>query len=383
MKEIKGVSPNGELLVATVRRFATQKIAPVAAEIDETGRFPRETTREMAELGIFGIMIPEAYGGSYISHWAYYMIIKEIAKKCASHAMILLSHSLCSRTVFLFGTETQKKEYLPPLARGEWLGAVALTEAEAGSDLGGIRTRVERASDVFVMNGSKQFITNGGEADVIVVLASETHRKPPFHTSLFIVESGMDGFSVGRRENKMGFRASDTRELSLNNLHIPSENLLGSEGKGIFEMTEAMESSKTAFAAIALGIAESAFEASVKYAKQRRQFGQSLSRFQGIQFEIAEMATRLECGRMMIYGTAQQQDDGKRCPAEAAMTKYYCAEMVMQVSSTALQIFGGYGYTKDFPLERHMRDARLFSIAEGTNEMQKLIIAANALERIT
>lgn len=367
--------------VAVAAHFAATEAAPIADEIDRSGRFPRRTVRRMGELGFMGLMVPRKHGGTYVSHFTYYEVLRLIARECVSHAMTLLSHSLCCKTIGLFGSREQRRRYLPTMARGEILGAVAMTEPGAGSDLAGVSTQAVGGSAGYTITGRKHFITNGGVAGVIVTLAAIAGREPPFHTSLFILEAGMDGLIIGKKENKLGFRASDTRELFFDGIELDQDRFLGVDGKGILEMQEAMESSKTAFSAIALGVAEAAF-GTVAREMKKQQLSSDMSSVQARRMTIAEMDTDLECCRLMIRSTADRQDRGERCPKNAAMCKLQSSEMAQRITSRAVNMMGCAGLGRDYSVERNLRDARLFSIAEGTNEIQKLMIAAISLRSV-
>lgn len=363
------------MILKEVKRFAKDRIAPIAGEIDETAEFPSDTVAEMGRIGLTGILIPEAYGGTYTDQLTYYWTVRELARCCSSHAMILLSHSLCANLINLLGGPQQKETYLPRLAAGEWLGACAMTEPQAGSDLGAIETVAERHKDTYILNGHKHFITNGANSDIVVVLAATSRQETLFNKSLFIVPKSLPGFDIGRSENKMGVRASETTELFLKNVNVPVQNLIGKEGQGMLGILEAVDCSRVAIASIALGIAESAFDAARAYSKQRKQFGESIGSFDTIRFYLAEMATDIECSRLLIENTARLQDRKKRHSKQASMAKVFTTEMAFKTVSNAMQIHGGYGYIKDYPLERWLRDVRLFMIVEGTSEIQKRMIA--------
>jgi len=371
------LSPSEKTMLESVRRFARERIEPVAAEIDRTAAFPAETVGRMAELGVFGLLIPEAYGGVFTSHLLYYSVVRELAGHCASHALTLLSHCLCAHLVATFGSEEQKRAHLPRLASGETLGAVCMTEPEAGSDLAAIRTFAQERDNVYVVQGGKHFITNGGRADLLVVLACVSRQKTPFNQSLFLMEKSTEGVRIGRCEMKMGCRGADTRELFFDEVEVPAANLLGRKGQGMLQIAHAMETSRTAVASLSLGLAERAFRHARDYSKQRKQFGQTIGSFDAIRFYLAETATDMECARLLIQEAAELQRKGKRIVRQSSMAKLFATEMAFKAASRALQIHGGYGYMQSFPLERIFRDARLFTIVEGTNEIQRKIIAGH------
>lgn len=368
-------STEERLILNVARDFSAKRLSAASHDADMLGTWPEETLREMAHLGLFGIVIPEAHGGSFSSYRLYYNVIREIAKTCASHALTLLSHSFASHIIAIFGGSDQKERLLPKMASGEILGAVAMTEPDSGSDLASIRTSVVPCEDGFLLNGHKQFITNGGKADVIVVLAATSAQNPLFNKSLFIVEKPLPGFTTGKSENKMGFRAADTSELFFDDVKLSKQALLGKEGQGMLLIMKSLQSSRLASAALALGIAESAHEEAILYAKQRKQFGKPISEFQMIQQYVADNETELECGRLLLNNAAIKQDLRENTEAYSAMAKYYCSETALRVVSRALQIHGAYGYIKKSPIERHYRDVRLCTIIEGTSEILRPLIS--------
>jgi len=374
------LSEEHRMIQRMVREFAEKEIAPRAEEIDETDRFPEDLFRRMGELGILGLPFPEEYGGSGGDYIALVLALEEIARVSGTMAIILDAHtSLCCEPIYLFGTEEQKRKYLVPLARGEKIGAFGLTEPQAGSDAGATRTRAVRDGDHWVINGQKCFITNGSVADVIVITAKTDPEAGTRGISAFIVEKGTPGFRPGRDEKKMGLKGSVTSELFFEDCRIPAENLLGKENEGFKQFLTTLDAGRVAIAAMALGLAQGAFERSVAYAKQRVQFGQPIANFQAIQWMIAEMATEIEAARLMVYRAAWLRTKGMRFTKEASMAKLFTTEMSERVCRKAIQIHGGYGYIREYAVERMYRDQRLCAIGEGTNEIQRLVIARHVL----
>jgi len=373
-----------KMIQRMAREFVQKEVIPIAAEIDQTCRFPWENIRKLAELGFLGIPFPEKYGGAGLDYLSYVLVIIELAKGCASTAVTVATHTSNSAgPIYLFGTEEQKEKYLVPMAKGEKLGAVALTEPGAGSDLKGLSTRAANEGDHFIINGSKNFSTNGGVADVVIATAiskEEVQDRTPSSISEFIIEKGMEGFQIGKAEDKMGWRASDTRTLIFENLKIPKENLLGKEGFGFEQAVIGLDHGRVSIAALSLGIAEAAYEAAKQYSSERKQFGEFINHFQAIRFMLADMATEIECGRHLVYEAARKKDKGEPFRKEASMAKLYCSELAMRVTTKAVQIFGGYGYIKDYPVERYMRDAKVCEIGEGTSEIQRIVIAKEIIE---
>lgn len=374
------LSEEHRMIQRMVQEFAEKEIAPRAEEIDETDRFPEDLFRRMGELGILGLPFPEAYGGSGGDYLALVLALEEIARVSGTMAIILDAHtSLCCEPIYLFGTEEQKRKYLVPLARGEKIGAFGLTEPQAGSDAGSIRTRAVRDGDSWVINGQKCFITNGSVADVVMFIAKTDPEAGTRGISAFIVEKGTPGFRPGRDEKKMGLKGSVTSELFFEDCRIPAENLLGKENEGFKQFLTTLDAGRVAISAMALGLAQGAFERSVAYAKQRIQFGQPIANFQAIQWMIAEMATEIEAARLMVYRAALMRTKGVRFTKEAAMAKLFTTEMSERVCRKAIQIHGGYGYIREYAVERMYRDQRLCAIGEGTNEIQRLVIARHVL----
>ena len=363
-----------------VREFAENEVKPIAAEIDETERFPIETVKKMAKYNMMGIPFKPEYGGAGGDTLSYIIAVEELSKVCATTGVILSAHtSLGAGVIDKFGTEEQKQKYLIPLAKGEKLGAFGLTEPNAGTDAAAQQTTAVLEGDHYVLNGQKIFITNGGAADIFCVFAMTDKSKGLKGISCFIVEKGFKGFSIGKVENKMGIRASSTTELIFEDCIVPKENLVGKEGQGFKIAMKILDGGRIGIAAQALGIAEGAFNEAVEYMKERKQFGRSLTKFQGLQWMIAEMDTKIEAARYLVYKAAFNKDKGLPYSVEAARAKLFAAETAMEVTTKAVQIFGGYGYTKDYPVERMMRDAKITEIYEGTSQVQKMVIAGSVL----
>lgn len=363
-------------LQASFKEFAENEIRPLAKEIDETERFPLESIKKMAEMGMMGLPIPEEYGGSGVDQLGYVLEIEELAKVCATTAIIVSAHtSLCCWPILKFGTEEQKQKYLIPLARGEKLGAFALTEPSAGTDASMQKSTAMPDGDAYVLNGSKIFITNAGAADVFIVFAMTDKEQGTRGISAFIVERDMPGFSISMPENKMGLRASSTCELIFDNVRIPKENLLGQEGKGFKIAMATLDGGRIGVAAQATGIAQGAIDEAVKYTTERIQFGRRISQFQNTQFTLADMQTKTDAARLLMWRAAAAEQDGQPYTHLAAMAKLFAAETASYVTNRAVQLFGGYGYSKDYPVERMMRDAKVTEIYEGTSEVQKMVIS--------
>jgi alkylation response protein AidB-like acyl-CoA dehydrogenase len=365
----------------SVREFAEGEIAPHVMVWDEASRFPIEIMPKLAEMGLLGIIFPEKYGGAGLGYIEYVVAIEELSRVDGSVGIIVAAHnSLCSNHIFKFGTEAQKEKYLVPLARGEKIGAWSLTEPEAGSDAGGTRTTAKQDGDHWIINGAKTFTTNGHYADVCVAMAVTDKSKNSHGISAFIVEKGTPGFRPGKKENKLGLRASDTSEMILADCRVPQENLLGAEGEGFIGSLKILDGGRISIAALALGMAQGALDAAVKYAKQRKQFGQAISEFQAIQFKLADMATQVEAARLLVYQAAWLADSGAaRFTRESSMAKLFASEVAVRVANECVQIHGGYGFIKDYPAEKFYRDVKLCTIGEGTSEIQKLVIARQLL----
>ncbi|WP_035293861.1 acyl-CoA dehydrogenase [Clostridium sp. KNHs214] len=369
-----------ELVKQMVREFTENEVKPLAAEIDETEEFPMENVKKMAKYKMMGIPFAKEYGGAGGDTLSYIIAVEELSKACASTGVILSAHtSLCASLIEQFGTEEQKQKYLIPLAKGEKIGAFGLTEPNAGTDAAGQQTVAVDMGDHYLVNGSKIFITNGGVADVFCIFAMTDKSKGTRGISCFIIEKGYKGFSIGKLENKMGIRASSTTELIFEDCIVPKENLVGKEGKGFSIAMKTLDGGRIGIAAQALGIAEGAFDEAVKYTKERKQFGRSISSFQGLQWMIADMDTKIQAAKFLVYNAAWKKDNGLPYSVDAARAKLYAAEVAMEVTTKAVQLFGGYGYTKEYPMERMMRDAKITEIYEGTSEVQRMVIAGSIL----
>lgn len=367
------------LLREMVRDFAENEIAPSAKERDEEERFDRGLMFDkLAELGLTGIVFPEEYGGAGADYISYAIAVEELSRVCASTGVTLSAHlSLGSNPIYLFGSEAQKKQFLVPLAEGSKMGAFGLTEPSAGSDAGGTKTTAVKDGDSWLLNGTKIFITNGGEAEIYIVFArTDKNAKKHYGISAFIVEKGTEGFSFGKKEQKMGIRSSPTMELIFQDCRIPADNLLGQEDEGFKVAMKTLDGGRIGIASQALGIAQGALDTAVNYAKERKQFDTPINRFQGVQFQLADMATQIEASRFLIYNAAYRASNKLSYSQQSAMAKLMASETAMRVTTQAVQILGGYGYTRDFPVERMMRDAKITEIYEGTSEVQRLVIGS-------
>ncbi|OCA88817.1 acyl-CoA dehydrogenase [Pseudobacillus wudalianchiensis] len=365
-----------EMIRKMVRDFAKNEVEPTAAERDEEERFDIEIFRKMAELGLTGIPWPEEYGGIGSDYLAYCIAVEELSRVCASTGVTLSAHtSLAGWPVYKFGTEEQKQKYLKPMAQGEKIGAYGLTEPGSGSDAGGMKTTARLEGDEYILNGSKIFITNGGIADIYIVFALTDPASKQRGTTAFIVEKDFPGFSVGKKEKKLGIRSSPTTEIVFEDCRVPKENVLGSEGDGFKIAMMTLDGGRNGIAAQAVGIAQGALDASVEYAKERKQFGKPIAANQGISFKLADMATAIEASRLLTYQAAWLESNNLPYGKESAMSKLMAGDTAMKVTTEAVQIFGGYGYTKDYPVERYMRDAKITQIYEGTQEIQRLVIS--------
>ena len=372
------LSKEHEMLRKMYREFAQNEVKPLAQEIDEEERFPSETIPKLAKLGLLGIPFPKKYGGAGGDNLAYAMAVEEIAKTCGTTSVIICAHtSLCCYPIYAYGTEEQKMKYLPDLLSGRKLGAFGLTEPNAGSDASGQQTIAVLEGDHYVLNGTKCFITNATEADTFVVFAMTDRTKGNHGISAFIVEKGFKGFSIGKHEKKMGIRGSSTCDLIFEDCIVPKENLLGKEGKGFNIAMQTLDGGRIGIAAQSLGIAEGALEEAKAYTKGRVQFGKPISKFQNTQFTLADMELGCEAGRLLTYQAAVAKGEGKRYTKQAAMAKLFTSEHAMKTTTKVVQLFGGYGYTKDYPVERMMRDAKITEIYEGTSEVQRIVISAN------
>jgi alkylation response protein AidB-like acyl-CoA dehydrogenase len=375
------MNENQLMIAQMVRDFAEKEIRPHFMEWDESQEFPVHVFKKLGELGLMGVFIPEEYGGSGFSYFEYITVVSEIAKVCGSIGLSVAAHnSLCTGHIYYHGSEEQKKKYLPKLATAEWIGAWGLTETGTGSDAGGMNTTAVLDGDHWVLNGSKNFITHGKSGDVAVVIARTGEKGASNGTSAFIVEKGTPGFSAGKKENKMGMRASETCELIFTDCRIPKENLVGVVGEGFKQAMQILDGGRISIGALSLGIAKGAYEAALKYSKEREQFGQPISKFQSIAFKLADMATEIEAAELLLYQAAYLKNNKKKLTKESAIAKYYASEVAVKTANEAVQIFGGYGYTKDFPVEKFYRDAKLCTIGEGTSEIQKLVISREILK---
>ena len=368
-------------IASMVRDFANKNIRPHVMEWDEAQTFPMETMQEMGKLGILGVLVPEEYGGAGLGYFEYISVIEEVAKVCSSVGLSVAAHnSLCTGHILYFGNDEQKKRWLPKLATGEWIGAWGLTEANTGSDAGNMQCTATKEGDEWILNGTKNWITHGISGHVAVVLARTGEPRTSGNVTAFVVERGTLGFSGGKKENKLGMRASETAELVFDNCRIPDANRLGDVGDGFRQAMKVLDGGRISIAALSLGIAKGAYEAALKYSKEREQFGQPISNFQAIAFKLADMATKIEVAEMLIYQAADMKNRGVKMTKESAMAKFYASEICVQVSTDAVQVFGGYGYTKDFPVEKFYRDSKLCTIGEGTTEIQKLVISRDILK---
>jgi len=365
-----------QMIQKIVRNFADRELAPVAAELDEKGEFPHEITRKMGDMGLFGLPFSEEYGGSGAGYLAYAIAVEEISRACASTGITYAAHcSIGTGPIYLFGTPEQKKQWVMPCAQGQMFAAFGLTEPNAGSDAGGTQTTAVPDGDGWVLNGSKCFITNVGVAKVAVITAVTDKGKGSRGISSFIVPTNTPGFKVGQPYHKLGLKASDTREIILEDVRLPGESLLGGQGEGFKQFLVALDGGRISIGALSVGIAQASLDASLKYAKERVQFGQPIAKFQAIQFKLADMKMKTELARLMVHKAAWLKDQHKPFSMEAAIAKLYASEVAMQNASEAVQIHGGYGYMKEYPVERYFRDAKLMEIGEGTSEIQRVVIA--------
>ena len=375
------LSKEHEMARQLFRDFAEKEVKPLAQEIDETERFPEETVAKLAKYGMLGIPFPKEYGGQGCDTLTYAMCVEELSRVCGTTGVIVSAHtSLGGDPIKRFGTPEQIQKYLVPLAKGEHLGAFGLTEPGAGTDASGQQTKAVLDGDHYVLNGSKIFITNGGKADTYIIFAMTDKSKGTKGISTFIVEKDFPGFSIGKKELKMGIRASSTCELIFENCIVPKENLLGQEGKGFGIAMQTLDGGRIGIAAQALGIAQGAFDETVKYVKERKQFGRPISAFQNTQFQLADLKTKIEAARLLVYSAAMAKDTKKRFSVDAAMAKLFAAETAMEVTTKCVQMFGGYGYTREYPVERMMRDAKITEIYEGTSEVQRMVISGAILK---
>jgi alkylation response protein AidB-like acyl-CoA dehydrogenase len=374
-------SETRKMIAETVRDFCEQHIRPYIMEWDEAQHFPVDVMKKLGELGLLGVLVPESYGGAGLGYSEYVTAITELGRVDPSIALSMAAHnSLCTGHILQYGNEEQKSKYLPRLASGEWIGAWGLTEVSTGSDAGGMNTTAVRDGDHWVINGSKNFITHGLSGNVAVVIVRTGEKGDSHGMTAFIVEKGTPGFKGGRKEDKLGMRASETTELVFENCRIPHENMLGKEGEGFIQAMKVLDGGRISIAALSLGVAKGAYDAALKYSKEREQFGRPISQFQAIAFKLADMATQIDAAELLTFNAAARKNAGQKVTKEGAMAKLYASEVCVRVANEAVQIFGGYGFTKDFPVEKFYRDAKLCTIGEGTSEIQKLVISKNILQ---
>lgn len=372
-----------EMLRRTVREFAEGEIGPKVMEFDEAQRFPREILAKAGELGLMGVIFPEEYGGAGLGYTEYAIVVEELSRVDGSIGIAVAAHnSLCTNHVFQFGSERQRRDYVTKLATGEWIGAWSLTEPTAGSDAAGTKSTARKVPEGWLLNGSKTFTTHGSVGDLTIVFAVSDPEKKKHGISAFAVEKGTPGFHPGKKENKMGLRASDTAEVIMEECRVPDEALVGERGHGFVDAMVILDGGRISIAALALGMARGAYEAAARYAKERCQFGRPIGEFQAIQFMLAEMATRIDAASLLVHRAAWMKDRGMKSTKESAMAKLYASEIGVYVADRALQIFGGYGYVKDFPAEKFYRDVKLCTIGEGTSEIQRLVIAREILSAL-
>lgn len=374
------MSETRNTIAHSIRDFAKKHIKPFMMDWDEHQTFPEELFHQLGAMGYMGVLVPEEYGGSGMDYHEYITVIEEISKVDSSVGLSLAAHnSLCTNHILEFANETQKQKWLPKLAHGEWIGAWGLTEHNTGSDAGGMSTTAVLDGDHYVINGAKNFITHGISGDIAVVIVRTGEKGDSKGMTAFVIEKGTPGFSSGKKENKMGMRASETAELIFVNCRVHKDNILGKVGEGFIQSMKVLDGGRISIGALSLGIAKGAYEAALKYAKEREQFGQSISKFQAIGFKLADMATEIEASELLLHKAAQDKIQGKKMTKIGAMAKMYASEVSVKVANEALQIHGGYGYTKDFPVEKFYRDAKLCTIGEGTTEIQKLVISRSIL----
>jgi len=373
-------SENQKMIQQMVKDFAEKEIRPNVMKWDESQEFPIDLFKKAGELGLMGVLVPQKYGGSGYGYFEYITVLREIGRVCGSIGLSVAAHnSLCTGHILQFGNEEQKKKWLPKLASAEWIGAWGLTEQNTGSDAGGMMTTAVEDGDHYILNGSKNFITHGKSGDVATVIVRTGEKGDSHGMTTFVVEKGTQGFSAGKKEDKLGMRASETTELIFDNCRVPKENMLGKVGEGFIQAMKVLDGGRISIAALSLGIAYGAFDAALKYSKEREQFGKPISEFQGISFKLADMATEIEAAELLTFQAADLKNRGMKVTKESAFAKYYASEVSVRVSTEAVQIFGGYGYTKDFPAEKYYRDSKLCTIGEGTSEIQKLVIAREVL----
>ncbi|MGZ3864736.1 MAG: acyl-CoA dehydrogenase family protein [Bacteroidia bacterium] len=375
------LNENQIMIADMVRKFGKEHITPKMMEWDESQHFPVEVFKKMGELGLMGVLVPTEYGGSGFGYYEYVTAVSEIGKICGSISLSVAAHnSLCTGHILQFGNEEQKKKYLPKLATAEWIGAWGLTETGTGSDAGGMNTVAVKDGDHWVINGSKNFITHAISGNVAVVIVRTGEKGDSHGMTAFVIEKGTKGFSSGKKENKLGMRASETAELIFTDCRVHESQILGKVGEGFIQAMKVLDGGRISIAAVSLGIAKGAFEAAVKYSKERQQFGKPISHFQGVAFKLADMATEIEAAELLTFQAADLKNRHQKVTKESAFAKYYASEVAVRAGNESVQIFGGYGYTKDFPAEKYYRDAKLCTIGEGTSEIQKLVIAREILK---
>lgn len=369
------------MIVDTLRDFCAREIQPNIMEWDEAQHFPVEVMKKLGELGMLGVLVPQEYGGSGLTYDEYITVVSEIARVDPSIGLSVAAHnSLCTGHIMYHANEEQKRKWLPKLATGDWIGAWGLTEVGTGSDAGGMLTTAVRDGDDWVLNGSKNFITHGKSGDIAVVIVRTGEKGDSHGMTAFAVEKGTPGFSAGRKEDKLGMRASETTELIFENCRVPQENMIGSEGDGFIQAMKVLDGGRISIAALSVGLARGAYEHAVKYSKEREQFGRPIGNFQAIAFKLADMATEIQASELLTYEAGHQKDRGERVTISGAMAKLYASEACVRVANEAVQIHGGYGFTKDFPVEKYYRDCKLCTIGEGTSEIQKVVISKHLLK---
>ena len=375
---------NQKMIAEMIRDFAEKEIRPNIMKWDESQEFPVPLFKKMGELGLMGVLVPQEYGGSGFGYHEYVTVISEISKVCGSIGLSVAAHnSLCIGHILQFGNEDQKKRWLPKLASAEWIGAWGLTEPNTGSDAGNMQTVAKKDGDHWVINGAKNFITHGKSGNVAVIMARTGEPRDSHGMTAFVLEKGLDGFTAGRKENKLGMRASETTELIFDNVRVPKDCVLGEVGDGFIQALKVLDGGRISIAALGLGIAKGAYEAALQYSKEREQFGKKIFKFQGVSFKLAQMATEIEASELMIHNAADMKIRGLKMSKESAMAKYYSSEVAVRTANEAVQIFGGYGYTKDYPVEKFYRDAKLCTIGEGTSEIQKVVIGREIINEIS
>jgi alkylation response protein AidB-like acyl-CoA dehydrogenase len=374
------LNENQRQIADMIKKFGKEHILPKMMEWDESQYFPIDVFKKLGELGLMGVVVPTKYGGSGFSYTEYVTAIVELSKICSSIGLSMAAHnSLCTGHILAFGTEEQKMKYLPKLATGQWIGAWGLTETVTGSDAANMITTAKKDGDYYVLNGAKNFITHALTGNVVVVIARTGEKGDTHGMSAFIVERGTPGLKAGKKENKLGMRASETGEVIFDNCRIHKDQLMGNEGEGFMQAMKVLDSGRISIAALSIGIAKGSFDAALKYSQEREQFGQAIAKFQGIAFKLADMATEIEAAELLTFMAAERKKEGLKMTKEGAFAKYYASEVAVRCANEAVQILGGYGYTKDFPVEKFYRDAKLCTIGEGTSEIQKIVIARKVL----